>query len=52
MIDEHPADKWARKNCDAFNISDGMITVDRLELGNLVHERDIVRTYQENARGT
>ena len=40
--DEHPADRWARRNCGIVSVSGENITVDRQELGNLVDERDLL----------
>ena len=39
--DEHPADRWARRNCGIVSVSGENITVDRQELGDLVDERNL-----------
>jgi len=41
--DDHPADRWARQNCGMFSLCGDSITVDRLELGNLVRECELLR---------
>lgn len=39
---QHPAYRWARQHCGTYSVSGEKITVDRVELGNLVHERELL----------